>query len=81
MIKNLEQLFLEKIIKYNEVYHCSQPENWPLYCRMVSYIENARINSWQYCTCRYVGKKNVCNVCRFDRDLCIFKDLKLEIKK
>ena len=81
MTKKLEQLYIEKILKYTEVYHCSHPENLLLYCRMVSYIDNIRINCWKYCTCRYVGKNNLCNTCRLDRDLWIFKEFGIGDKK
>ena len=79
-METLKEICIKKVLKNEKNYHCVEPNTWPLYCRMTAFIDNVSYNCWQYCCCRYVGGKMLCDICHFDRDLRIFEVSKLEIK-
>ena len=78
MIKTLKELCIKKVLKNEIIYHCTKIDTWPLYCRVTDFIGNVNDSCWNYCTCRFVGKNILCEICRFDRDLSIFYESELD---
>ena len=80
-MEKLKEIFIKKVLKNEKNHHCAEPNTWPLNCRMAAFISNVAYNCWCYCRCQYMGKKILCDICRFHRDLKIFEESEVEIKK
>ena len=72
-METLKEICIKKVLKNEKIYHCMEPNTWPVYCRMTAFICYAAYNCSYYSRCQYVGKKILCDTCRFDRDLKIFE--------